>query len=59
MLVLFQDAEQLDDSSDGTQGSIERLPPNGLFKWDEATEDRICDLYDHYLEVQAVLLTCC
>ncbi|CAM6127749.1 unnamed protein product [Calypogeia fissa] len=47
------DAEQLDGSSDdlqATAGSTERGPSNGRFKWDEATEDRVCELYDHYVE---------
>ncbi|OAE29286.1 hypothetical protein AXG93_3102s1120 [Marchantia polymorpha subsp. ruderalis] len=50
------DAEQRDGSSDDFQsasgsGDVGGRFVNGRYKWDQATEDRICDLYDQYVEV--------
>ncbi|KAL2642552.1 hypothetical protein R1flu_010139 [Riccia fluitans] len=47
------DPEQREGSSDdfqSTPGTSERGAVNGRYKWDHATEDRICDLYDQYVE---------
>jgi hypothetical protein len=30
---------------------------NAKYKWDHATEDRLCDLYEQYLEVSHLSLT--
>lgn len=45
--------EQQEGSSDDFQGlppSAEKGGSSGRYKWDTATEDRICDLYDQYIE---------
>ncbi|KAL3696021.1 hypothetical protein R1sor_010097 [Riccia sorocarpa] len=47
------DADQRDGSSDdfqSTPGTSERGAVGGRYKWDQTTEDRICDLYDQYVE---------
>eukprot|EP01018_Ginkgo_biloba_P011994 Gb_33971 [translate_table: standard] len=48
-----QDAVQQDGPLDDFQavpGSTEKGNLNGFYKWDYATEDRLCDLYDQYVE---------
>lgn len=45
--------EQQEGSSDDFQGlppSAEKGGSSGRYKWDTATEDRLCDLYDQYIE---------
>lgn len=45
--------EQQEGSSDDFQGvppSVEKGASSGCCKWDIATEDRLCDLYDQYIE---------
>eukprot|EP01018_Ginkgo_biloba_P018697 Gb_13832 [translate_table: standard] len=45
--------EQREGSSDDFQvapGSAEKGGSSGRYKWDNATEDRLCDLYDQYIE---------
>jgi ubinuclein len=32
---------------------------NAKYKWDHATEDRLCDLYEQYLEVSHLSLIYC
>ena len=46
--------ESQDLSSDDfqTQGtSAEKPSTDGRYQWDSATEDKICDLYEQYIEV--------
>ncbi|KAJ7555569.1 hypothetical protein O6H91_05G044800 [Diphasiastrum complanatum] len=48
-----QEAEQGDGSADDFQlalGSAEGVISVERFKWDHATEDRLCDLYEQYVE---------
>lgn len=43
---------------DDFQGALftgEKGKPNGSYKWDNATEDAICNLYDQYVEVLHLL----
>ena len=53
--IFLQDVEPQDLSSDDfqTQGmSGEKPNTDGRYQWDNATEDKICDLYEQYLEVK-------
>eukprot|EP00249_Psilotum_nudum_P022758 c28634_g1_i2 orf=136-2454(-) len=48
-----QEVGQQEDSPDDFQavsGSGERGSMSGRYQWDHATEDRICDLYEQYIE---------
>lgn len=48
-----QDVEQREFSSDDFQplgGSAEKPSSEGRYQWDHATEDKICDLYEQYIE---------
>jgi hypothetical protein len=52
--ICFQVTEQKDDSADDIQGVVnidERRALKGKFVLDAPLEDRICDLYDLYVEV--------
>lgn len=48
-----QDGGQKEGLMDDFQGALctgEKGKPNGSYKWDNATEDAICNLYDQYVE---------
>eukprot|EP00249_Psilotum_nudum_P022757 c28634_g1_i1 orf=153-2471(-) len=48
-----QEVGQQEGSPDDFQavlGSVERGNVSGCYQWDHATEDRICDLYEQYIE---------
>lgn len=52
---------QEDLSSDDfqTQGmSADKLNTDGRYQWDNATEDKICDLYEQYIEVRSSEIIC-
>lgn len=54
MSLLHQASEQLDGSADDFQEGINsnvRKDLKGRYRMDAALEDRICDLYDLYIEV--------
>lgn len=54
MLYFYQVAEQQDGSSDDFQeqpNSDEKGVLKGRYSMDNAMEDKICDLYDLYVEV--------
>lgn len=44
----LEDREPLSDDFQQLGGSAEK--PEGRYRWDHATEDKICDLYEQYIE---------
>lgn len=60
MLYFYQVAEQQDGSSDDFQeqpNSDEKGVLKGRYSMDDAMEDKICDLYDLYVEVLKLCLS--
>lgn len=60
MLYFYQVAEQQDGSSDDFQeqpNSDEKGVFKGRYSMDDAMEDKICDLYDLYVEVLKLCLS--